>query len=68
MAAVRLFSEISTQWLVGPCGVYGLNYLVLFHKLDRMNLSSAEYGQLEDDIRVMECAALKQMQKESRGK
>ena len=63
-----LFYDISTQWLVGPGGPYGLNYLVMFHKLDRMNLGDAEYAQLEADVRVMERAALKQMQKESRAK
>lgn len=39
-------------------GPVGLDYNVLFHKLDRMNLSPDEYQDIEADIRVMEEAAL----------
>lgn len=42
-------------------GPSGLDYNVLFKKLDRMGLSESEYADLEDDIRVMEFEALSVM-------
>jgi hypothetical protein len=42
-------------------GPTGLDYNVLFRKMDRMKLSAAEYDQLEEDVRVMEFEALKTM-------
>jgi hypothetical protein len=57
-----LFCQLQTQWTAGPNGVVGLNYLVLFHKLDRMNLSPSEYEEWEEDIRVLEHSALNTMQ------
>jgi len=56
---------MQTQWNVSSNGATGLNYLVLFHKLDRMKLDPEEYEQLEDDVRVMEFAALSAMHKKS---
>lgn len=62
--AIRLFTTVSTQWRVGPTGPYGLDYNVLFHKLDRMKLTPTEYESLETDIRTMELAALNEMSKQ----
>lgn len=62
--AIRLFSAISTQWRVGNSGPYGLDYNVLFHKMDRMNLTFNEYESIESDIRTMELAALNEMSKQ----
>lgn len=59
--AFLLFSELQTQWRVGMNGPSGLDYNVLFKKLDRMGLSESEYADLEDDIRVMEFEALSVM-------
>lgn len=59
--AVVLFIEIETQWRSGPAGAYGLDYNVLFQKLDRMNLTAERYARLEQDIKVLECAALDAM-------
>ncbi len=42
-------------------GPSGLDYNVLFKKLDRMGLSESDYADLEDDIRVMEFEALSVM-------
>jgi hypothetical protein len=56
--AYLLFVEIRTQWRVGAMGPTGLDYGVLFRKMDRMNLQPDEYDELEDDIRTMECAAM----------
>lgn len=53
-----VFRSIQTQWRMGMGGPTGLDYNVLYHKLDRMNLSKDEYEQMEVDIQVMEHAAL----------
>ena len=42
-------------------GPSGLDYNVLFKKLDRMGLSESDYAGLEDDIRVREFEALSVM-------
>jgi hypothetical protein len=42
-------------------GIIGLDYNVLFRKMDRMNLRPEEYDELEADIRVMEAAAMAAM-------
>lgn len=59
MAAITLFSTLSTQWIVGTGGIVGLNYIPLFHCLDRMKLSEQEYDWLFNDVRVIESEALK---------
>lgn len=56
--AIGVFSSISTQWRVGVSGVTGLDYNVLFYRLDRMRLSEEAHQQLFDDIRVIEAEAL----------
>lgn len=58
--------ELGTQWRVGPCGAYGLDYNVLYVRLDRMNLDPADRDELEADIRVLEDAALERMRSESK--
>lgn len=62
--AVNLFVALGTQWLVGPAGPYGLNYSVLYQKLDRMGVSPDEAARLEEDIRILEDAALEEMRKD----
>lgn len=57
--AFGLFSYMSNQWCYSMNGITGLNYYVLFHKMDRMKLAADDYDYLEGDIRVMESAALK---------
>lgn len=56
--SVNLFIELCTQWRTGPGGPIGLDYNVLFHKLDRMRLKRAEYERLESNVRIMEDEAL----------
>lgn len=56
--AHNLFVSISTQWRVGPGGAVGLDYNVLYRKMDRMHLSEERYDELEAEIRIMEDAAL----------
>ena len=54
----RVFSDLSTQWRMGGSCPVGLDYGVLFHKLDRMKLSEDEYERVESAVRVMEDEAL----------
>lgn len=47
-----------TQWRTSGMGVpTGMDYGVLFHKMDRMGLAPDDYEDLESDIRVMESEA-----------
>ena len=57
----RLFHDLQTQWRSNGMGLSGMDYNVLFQKLDRMDLTPAEYDEFEDDIRTMEWAALAAM-------
>jgi hypothetical protein len=59
--AYFLFLDLQTQWRVGMGGATGLDYLVLFAKLDRMKAPADEAEELEQDIRVMEHEALRVM-------
>ncbi len=54
----NLFIALCTQWRMGANGPVGLDYNVLFHKLDRMKLSDDEYERIESAVRVMEDEAL----------
>lgn len=67
LAAVNLFVVLMTQWRVGVSGVVGLDYNVLYRKMDRMKLTEAEYDDLEDDVRVMETEAMKTMMANTKG-
>jgi len=64
MPAIHLLSFLSTQWRVMPVGgkvgcIYtGLDYNVMYRKMDRMKLSESEYDNLEDDMRVIESEAM----------
>ncbi|MGH8430342.1 MAG: DUF1799 domain-containing protein [Solimonas sp.] len=67
-AAVSVFVALATQWRhAGMAGAAtGLDYNVLFKKLDRMGLAPDQYDQIESDIRVLEDAALEKMREESK--
>ena len=58
LQAVNVFISLTTQWRVNANGPYGLDYNVLFRKLDRMGLTPIEYDGIEEDVRTMEDAAL----------
>lgn len=57
-AAMNLFSSISTQWRTSMNGYTGLDYNVLFARMDRMHLADREYEWLFEDVRVIEAEAL----------
>lgn len=59
MPAVELFQTLSTQWIVGPSGLIGLNYIPLFSVMDRKGLTPIEWQWLFDDVRVIEHETLK---------
>jgi len=59
--AFNLFRSLRTQWQVGMGGPVGLNFMVAFRRMDRMGLSPAEYDQLDQDLQIMEAAALQVM-------
>jgi hypothetical protein len=61
VAAFNLFCSVRTQFRIGMNGPTGLDYMVVFHKLDRMNLEPEEYAVFEADIQTMEYAALAKM-------
>lgn len=61
---VMLFCELGTQWRCGFSGPYGLDYNVLYRRMDRMNLTPEAYDELEEEIRILEGAALEEMHKE----
>lgn len=56
--AFELFNFMGTQWRTGVSGPTGLDYGVMYRKMDRMKLSEEEYDQLEADVMVMERTAL----------
>ncbi|WP_052736111.1 DUF1799 domain-containing protein [Aquincola tertiaricarbonis] len=59
--AAVLFLRMGNNWRVGPAGPYGLDFNVLFHKMDRMKLTPERYEELEEEIGVIEDAALQTM-------
>jgi hypothetical protein len=59
--AFNLFRSLRTQWQVGMGGPVGLNFVVAYHRMDRMGLAPAEYDQLDQDLQIMEAAALQAM-------
>lgn len=60
-----LFLRVQTQWRVGVSGAVGLDYNVVLHLLDRMQLDADAYDELLDAIRVMEMTALEEMRQPS---
>jgi hypothetical protein len=57
--AFLLYVSIQTQWRTGGMGGrIGLDYGVLFHRMDRMKLSDEKYEQLFEDVKHIEAGAL----------
>jgi hypothetical protein len=62
--AFQIFTELQTQWRVGLNGRTGLDYCAVFRVLDETpGLTPQQRRQHYDDIRVMELAALAQLNK-----
>lgn len=62
---VQLFVRYSTQWRVGMAGPVGLDYVPILHDLDRRKLSCDEFDDMMDCIRMLERAALDEMNDDS---
>lgn len=61
--AWSLFCELSGQWRVSSMGgPVALDYTAVFARMDRLRLDDAAWHDLFADLRVIEAAALKQMQ------
>lgn len=56
-----LFSEMRTQWNHGFGGPVGLNYLVVYDRLDRLGYAGSEWEDMYSNIQEMEAAALNAM-------
>lgn len=52
---------MQTQWRMGASGPYGLDYNVLYHRMDRMALTPERYNEIEACVRLMEAEALDEM-------
>lgn len=57
--AFNLFQGLRSQWRVGMAGPVGIDFLVAYHRMDRMNLSPEEYDHLDNDLQIMEGEALR---------
>lgn len=62
--AIRLFTQLSTQWRIGTNGPTGLDYNVLFHELDRAGVAGDAYDDMMASIRVIESTALEEIHQE----
>lgn len=61
LQAVQVFIAIGTQWRIGMGGATGLDYNVLYRRLDRMGLTPSRYDELEEEVRTLENSALETM-------
>lgn len=59
-----LFAKISTQWRTNMAGPIGLDYLVLYHELDRLGLSPDDYEALFRNVQVLEAETLAAIQEQ----
>lgn len=61
---VEVFVSMGTQWRIGMNGATGLDYSALPFVLRALNIARSDWGDMLDDIRLMESVALKEMRKE----
>lgn len=61
--AANLFVDLLTQWRVGTGGAVGLDYTAIPVVMDLRKVPDEKRGDLFDDLRVMECAALAEMRR-----
>ena len=67
LQAFGIFQFCFTQWRHGFGGPTGLDYNVLFRRIDRLGLPPDQAAELENDLREMELAALEEIHRK-RGK
>jgi hypothetical protein len=61
--SVSLFVDLLTQWRVGPAGHLGIDYTAIPVVMDLRDIPREERSAVFDDLRVMECEALKKMRR-----
>ncbi len=61
--ALSLYRQFATQWRAGASGVYGLDYGVFLHELDRRGLDREAYDDMLGSLQVIEAAALEELQR-----
>ncbi|MFC7408709.1 DUF1799 domain-containing protein [Hydrogenophaga atypica] len=61
--AFTTFMRLRTQWLLGPGGPIGLNYVPLFSLMDRLGLQGREWDDFLSDVQALEEGALDQIAK-----
>lgn len=62
--SIQFFTRVWRQWRVGPSGAYGLDFNVVFHELDRMNLPPDRYDEMLAQLSVIEAVALEEIRKD----
>lgn len=57
---MAIFQRVGTRWMFPAMGgtPYGLRWEAIFPMMDRLDLSSAEWEDLHDDLQVMERSAI----------
>lgn len=61
--AVEVFSRLTGSWRVGPAGAYGLDLALAFQLFPLLGIKKKDWLSLVDDLRVMESAALDEINK-----
>ena len=64
LEAYAIFDDMNTQWRIGMNGATGLDYSALPIVLDANNVKISK--ELLSDLRIMEVAALKEMNKKDK--
>ncbi len=59
--SIDVFEAMTTQWRVSYSGRTGLDYAVLPQVMEMLDVPRAEWPHLFSDVRVLEVAALQQM-------
>lgn len=59
--AYQVWVRVCGQWRCGPGGFYALDYSVLHQEVQRLRLGDAVADALLDDLRVIELAALEEL-------
>ena len=59
----KVFNAMSTQWRVGMNGYTGLDYNALPVVMRLLGIKRNEYAQIFDDVRLMESAAMQEINK-----
>lgn len=59
--------QMRTQWRVSFSGIFGMDYGVLFHLMDRMRLPDHEFESLFEDMQMIESYTLEAIRAKENG-